>query len=175
MSLQQDLDDLRTEAMLSEERARKAMMDAARLAEELRMEQDNTQRIDAERRMMEGQVKDLQARLDDAEMNALKNGRKAAQKMEARVKDLECELDGEQRRLADASKNLRKNDRRMKELEFQEDEDRKQMEHMTDVVDKLQQKVRKTYCVCGRKRKRKRRREGKKLSLLLEVGESKEK
>ncbi len=75
-------------------------------------------------------------------MNALKNGRKAAQKMEARVKDLENELDAEQRRLGDATKNLRKSERKMKELEFQEDEDRKQMEHMADIVDKLQQKVR---------------------------------
>ena len=87
-----------------------------------------------------------QGRLDDAEMNALKNGRKAAQKMEARVKDLENELDSEQRRLADATKNLRKGERRMKEMEFQEDEDRKQMEHMTDIVDKLQQKVGQWHC-----------------------------
>ncbi len=74
-------------------------------------------------------------------MNALKNGRKAAQKMELRVKDLENELDGEQRRLADASKNLRKADRKMKEMEFQEEEDRKQQHHLGDLVDKLQQKV----------------------------------
>ena len=75
-------------------------------------------------------------------MNALKNGRKAAQKMEARAKELENELDSEQRRLADGSKNLRKGERRLKELEFQEDEDRKQMQHLADLVNKLQDKVR---------------------------------
>ena len=53
-------------------------------------------------------------------MNALKNGRKAAAKMEARIKELENELDAEQRRLGDASKNLRKGERKVKELEFQE-------------------------------------------------------
>lgn len=74
-------------------------------------------------------------------MNALKNGRKAAAKMEARIKELENELDAEQRRLGDASKNLRKGERKLKELEFQEEEDRKQHEHMADLVDKLQQKV----------------------------------
>ena len=74
-------------------------------------------------------------------MNALKNGRKAAAKMEARIKELENELDAEQRRLGDASKNLRKGERKVKELEFQEEEDRKQHEHMADLVDKLQQKV----------------------------------
>ena len=84
----------------------------------------------------------LKVRLDDAETNALKNGRKAAQKMESRVRELESELDSEQRRLADATKNLKKAERKMKEMEFQEDEDRKQHEHMADLCDKLQQKVR---------------------------------
>ena len=50
-------------------------------------------------------------------------------------------MDGEQRRLGDASKNLRKAERRIKELDFQGEEDRKQQEHMQDLVDKLQQKV----------------------------------
>ena len=83
-------------------------------------------------------------------MNALKNGRKAAAKMEARIKELENELDGEQRRLADASKNMRKAERKVKEMEFQEQEDAKQHAHMEDVVDRLQQKVKKTaisYCI----------------------------
>ncbi len=61
--LQQDLEDLKTEAMLAEEKARKAMMEAAKLAEDLRIEQDNAQRYEAERKMMEAQVKDLQVSL----------------------------------------------------------------------------------------------------------------
>jgi hypothetical protein len=47
-------------------------------------------------------------------MNALKNGKKAAQKLESRIHDLENELDGEQRRLGDSTKNLRKAERRLK-------------------------------------------------------------
>ena len=61
----------------------------------------------------------MQVRLDDAEMNALKNGKKAAAKMESRIKELEAELDSEQRRMADAVKNLRKSERKIKEMEFQ--------------------------------------------------------
>jgi len=60
------------------------------------------------------------------------------------VRGLETELDGEQRRHADAQKNLRKSERRIKELTFQSDEDRKNHERMQDLVDKLQQKI-KTY------------------------------
>lgn len=58
-------------------------------------------------------------RLDEAENNALKGGKKAIAKLEQRVRELENELDGEQRRHADAQKNLRKSERRIKELSFQ--------------------------------------------------------
>ena len=43
----------------------------------------------------------------------------AIQKLEQRIRELEQELDGEQRRHADAQKNLRKSERRIKELTFQ--------------------------------------------------------
>merc|ERR1712241_831305 len=49
-------------------------------------------------------------------------------------KDIEAELDGEQRRLGDATK----------ELSFRQDEDRKNAERMQELVDKLQNQVR-TY------------------------------
>ncbi len=55
--------------MLTEERARKSMMEAAKLAEDLRAEQDNTQRLDGERRMMEQQVKELQVMVVNQSIN----------------------------------------------------------------------------------------------------------
>ncbi|XP_011506374.1 PREDICTED: myosin heavy chain, muscle isoform X3 [Ceratosolen solmsi marchali] len=143
-TLHSDLDELLNEAKNSEEKAKKAMVDAARLADELRAEQDHAQTQEKLRKALETQIKDLQVRLDEAEANALKGGKKAIQKLEQRVRELENELDGEQRRHADAQKNLRKSERRIKELAFQADEDRKNHERMQDLVDKLQQKI-KTY------------------------------
>jgi hypothetical protein len=51
---------MNTEAMLTEDKSKRAMMDAAKLADDLRMEQEMTIRSDGERKMMEAQVKDLQ-------------------------------------------------------------------------------------------------------------------
>ena len=62
----------------------------------------------------------------------------------SQVRDLESELDGEQRRHAETQKNMRKADRRLKELAFQADEDRKNQERLQDLIDKLQGKI-KTY------------------------------
>ncbi|XP_026481129.1 myosin heavy chain, muscle-like isoform X4 [Ctenocephalides felis] len=143
-TLHSDLDELLNEAKNSEEKAKKAMVDAARLADELRAEQDHAQTQEKLRKGLETQIKELQVRLDEAEANALKGGKKAIAKLEQRVRELENELDGEQRRHADAQKNLRKSERRIKELSFQAEEDRKNHERMQDLVDKLQQKI-KTY------------------------------
>ena len=51
--------------------------------------------------------------------SAPQNGRKIIAKLEERLRSLESELDHEQRRHGEASKNLRKADRRIKELLFQ--------------------------------------------------------
>merc|ERR1712045_826869 len=136
-----DLDEMASEASLSEEKAQKAMIDAARLADELRSEQECAQTLERDRKLLEAQVKDLQARLDDAEQNALKGGKKAMGKMDTRIRELESELDAENRRMADAQKGLRKSERKIKELTYAQDEDRKNHERMQALIDQLQGKI----------------------------------
>jgi len=130
------------EAQLSEEKARKAMIDAAQLADELRAEQELAQALERDRKLLECQAKEMQQRLDEAETNALKNGKKAMNKMETRIRELESEMDAENRRLGDAGKNLRKSERRIKELTYAADEDRKNYERMQGLIDQLQGKIR---------------------------------
>ena len=129
------------EARMSEEKAQRAMIDAARLAEELRAEQDLAAQLEREKKVVEAQVKDLQARVDEAEMNALKGGKKAMHKMESRIRELESEMDAESRRLGDAQKNLRKAERTIKELTFAGDEDKKNHQRMQSLVDQMQSKI----------------------------------
>ena len=130
-----------TEAQLSEEKAQKAMIDAARLADELRSEQELAQNFEKDRKLLECQLKDMQNRLDEAESNALKGGKKAMNKMDTRIRELESELDAENRRYADSQKSLRKTERRIKELTYSQDEDRKNQERMQILIDQLQTKT----------------------------------
>merc|ERR1719391_1539880 len=127
--------------MLCEDKAAKAMVDAARLADELRSEQDNAQMTEKQRRLLEAQAKEMQNQLDEAETNALKGGKKAMNKMETRIRELESELDAEGRRFADGQKNLRKSERRIKELTYASDEDRKNHERMQSLIDQLQGEI----------------------------------
>jgi hypothetical protein len=59
--------------------------DAARLAEELRLEQEHAIQVERLRKGLEQQIKDLQTRLDEAEGNALKGGKRIISKLEQRV------------------------------------------------------------------------------------------
>merc|ERR1719297_154257 len=122
-----DLDEMTNEAKLSEDKAARAMVDAARLADELRCEQAPSMALEKDKKLLEAQCKDTGARADEAEVNALKGGRKAMIKMETRIRELESELDAESRRNTDVLKNLRKAERSIKELTFAGDEDRKAM------------------------------------------------
>merc|ERR1719192_1147431 len=140
-TLQADCDEMASEAALSEEKAQRAMIDAARLADELRAEQDMAQCLERERRLLEAQLKDMQARVDEAQSNALKGGKKAMTRMDTRIRELESELDAENRRGADSQKNLRKSERKIKEPSYQQDEDRKNHERMQGLIDQLQGKI----------------------------------
>merc|ERR1712241_500300 len=140
-TLNGDMDEMSSEALLSDEKAKKAMVDAARLADELRLEQEVALGYERDRKLFECQVKDCQQRLDEAEANALKGGKKAMNKMEGRIRELESEVDAEARRCADAVKNLRKSERRIKEMTYASDEDRKNHERMQALIDQLQSKI----------------------------------
>merc|ERR1712142_1173208 len=137
-----DLDEMTSEAHCSEEKAKRAMCDAARLANELRCEQDAAMTLERDNKLLEAQCKDAQIRCDEAEQNALKGGKKAITTMESRIRELESELNAENRRFTDSQKNLRKTERHVKELTYTQEEDKKNHERMQGMIDNLQAKIR---------------------------------
>merc|ERR1712071_217532 len=141
VQIQGEVDDIVQEARNAEEKAKKAITDAAMMAEELKKEQDTSAHLERMKKNLEVTVKDLQHRLDEAENLAMKGGKKQLQKLESRVRELEGEVEAEQRRGVDAVKGVRKYERRVKEHSYQTEEDKKNVSRLQDLVDKLQLKV----------------------------------
>ncbi|XP_048410807.2 myosin-2-like isoform X2 [Stegostoma tigrinum] len=139
--LQSEMEDVVQESRNAEEKARKAIADAAMMAEELKKEQDTSAHLERMKKNLDQTVKDLQFRLNEAEQLALKGGKKQIQKLETRIRELENELEAEQKRAAEAIKGSRKYERRVKEMTFQSVEDHKNLSRLQDLVDKLQLKV----------------------------------
>ncbi|KAJ8413255.1 hypothetical protein AAFF_G00092510 [Aldrovandia affinis] len=139
--LQSEVEEAVQECRNAEEKAKKAITDAAMMAEELKKEQDTSAHLERMKKNTEQTIKDLQHRLDEAEQIAMKGGKKQVQKLEARVRELENEVEMEQKKSSDSLKGIHKYERRIKELTYQTEEDRKNLARLQNLVDKLQLKV----------------------------------
>merc|ERR1712117_924101 len=131
-TLQAEIDDALAQAKNSEEKSKRAMVDAARLADELRSEQDHANAEGRGKRSLDTQLAELENRLAEAEAAAMKGGKAAMSKLEMKIRELEVELGGVQSRTQENYKA------------FQQDEDKKNQDRMSDLAQKLQAKI-KTY------------------------------
>merc|ERR1711935_505937 len=139
-TMQAEIDDMLHQAKNSEEKAKKAMVDAARLADELRSEQDHVSVLSKSKRSLESQMAEMENRLADTNENAMRGGKNAMAKLESRIRELE----NVQSHTGDNMKGHQKAERKIKELQFQNDEDKKNQDRMSELATKLQQKI-KTY------------------------------
>jgi len=143
-TLQAEIDDMLAQAKNSEEKSKRAMVDAARLADELRSEQDHANAEARGKRTLDSQLAELDNRLSDAEAAAMKGGKNAMSKLEMKIRELEMELGNVQSHTQENYKAFQRAERRIKELQFQQDEDRKNQDRMGELANKLQSKI-KTY------------------------------
>merc|ERR1712098_160445 len=143
-TLQAEIDAMLQAAKNAEEKSKKAMVDAARLADELRAEQDHATSMASAKNALNNQFGDLEARLADAEAAAAKGGKAAMAKLEGKIRELEAELASTQARTGEAGKAFQRAERKVKELQFSQVEDKKNQDRMSDLASKLQAKI-KTY------------------------------
>merc|ERR1711874_214011 len=95
-TIQAEVDAMLGAAKNAEEKSKKAMVDAARLADELRAEQDHASAQASSEQSLNNQFGQLEARLSDAENAAARGGKAAMAKLENKVHELEAELAGTQ-------------------------------------------------------------------------------
>lgn len=161
---QADLDEATKELHAADERANRALADAARALEQLHEEQEHSMKIDALRKSLEEQVwnwlkkssfldwslkitmfffqvKQLQVQIQEAEAAALLGGKRVIAKLETRIRDLETALDEETRRHKETQNALRKKDRRIKEMQMVVDEEHKNFIMAQDTADRLCEKL----------------------------------
>merc|ERR1712168_264977 len=143
-TVQAEIDAMLVAAKNAEEKSKKAMVDAACLADELRAEQDHATSLGTAKNSLGNQLGELEGRLADAENAAMKGGKAAMAKMEGKIRELEAELASTQSRTGEAAKALQRAERKGKELAFAQGEDRKNQDRMSELAAKLQGKI-KTY------------------------------
>merc|ERR1712033_52000 len=89
------------------------------------------------RKQLEIEIREITVRLEEAEAFAQKEGKRMGAKLQARLRDLEAELEAEQRRVREAIAGQRKAERFYKELMMQTEDDRKIMVELQSANDQL--------------------------------------
>ncbi|GLG92509.1 Paramyosin, long form [Gryllus bimaculatus] len=136
-----DYDEITRELRVSDERYQRVQSELRHTVELLHEEQERIVKIDAIKKSLEVEVKNLSVRLEEVEANAIIGGKRVISKLEARVRDLELELDEEKRRHAETLKILRKKERTVKEVLIQQEEDQKNISLLQESLDKSVQKI----------------------------------
>merc|ERR1711994_239750 len=139
--MQADLDNMLASCKNSEEKAKKAMVDAGRLADELRAEQDHAGAQERAARSTEVSLSEMQKKAEEASFAMARGAAQIPAKLESRSRDIEQELNRTIQMTDEVHKSITKGERRVKELLFQQEENKKNQDRITDLVDKLQQKI----------------------------------
>merc|ERR1712201_23153 len=142
-TLQAEIDGMLVSAKNAEDKAKKAMVDAARLADELRAEQEHVGPLGTGKNSLSNALGELEGRLSDAENVALKSGKTAMAKLEGKIRELEAELASTQSRTGEANKAYQRAERKAKELSFAQGEDKKNQDRMSELASKLKIKTHK--------------------------------
>merc|ERR1719260_185302 len=139
--MQADLDNMLASCKNSEEKAKKAMVDAGRLADELRSEQDHSAAQAKAARTTEVSLSEMQKKAEEASFTMARGAAQIPAKLEERAHTIEMELNRTIQHTDELHKTITKGERRVKELLFQQEENKKNQDRITDLVDKLQQKI----------------------------------
>merc|ERR1712080_390008 len=97
-TIQAEVDAMLQAAKNAEEKSKKAMVDAARLADDLRAEQDHAAAQASAKQSLSNELAQLEGRLSDAEAAVARGGKAAMAKLESKIRDLEAELANTQAR-----------------------------------------------------------------------------
>lgn len=136
-----DYEEVTKELRVSDERYQRVQNELKHTVEILHEEQERIVKIEAIKKSLEIEVKNLSVRLEEVEANAIVGGKRIISKLEARIRDLELELDEEKRRHSETVKILRKKERNIKEVMIQVEEDSKNIALLQESLDKASQKV----------------------------------
>jgi len=139
--LQKEIEELENEAKAGDEKAAKAAEEIAKVMGDLKAANEATSNTEKSRTILAKQVAELQEQLEEAENSGANALKVSMRKLEARILDLESDLDTEARRSADTAKMARKSDKKVKELQFQLEDERNTSARHVETADKLNEKV----------------------------------
>ncbi|KAM4650637.1 LOW QUALITY PROTEIN: myosin-9 [Discoglossus pictus] len=134
--LEEELEEEQGNTELVNDRLRKSTLQIDQLNTDLNAERSNAQKNDNARQQMERQNKELKTKLQEME-GAVKSKFKASiTALEAKIAQLEEQLDAETKERQNASKQVRRSEKKLKDLMMQVEDERRNSEQFKDQAEK---------------------------------------
>ncbi|KAM9171080.1 myosin-9 [Pangshura tecta] len=134
--LEEELEEEQSNTEMVNDRLKKANLQIDQINTDLNAERSNAQKNENARQQMERQNKELKAKLQEME-SAVKSKFKASiTALEAKIAQLEEQLDSETKERQAAGKQVRRAEKKLKDVLLQVDDERRNTEQYKDQVDK---------------------------------------
>ncbi|KAM9784098.1 myosin-9-like isoform X2 [Syngnathus typhle] len=139
--LEEEVEEEQCNTELMNDRMKKAMLQTEQMTVELAAERSAAQRVEGARSQMERQNKDLKLKLQELEGTVKSKYKANMTALEAKIAQLEEQLDFETRERQSASKLVRRTEKKLKEVVLQVDDERRNTEQYKDQADKLNSRL----------------------------------
>uniref|UniRef100_A0A8C9TA04 Myosin, heavy chain 11b, smooth muscle n=1 Tax=Scleropages formosus TaxID=113540 RepID=A0A8C9TA04_SCLFO len=136
VELEEELEEEQNNMETLADKLKKSIQQVDQLNSELQAERATNQKSESTRQQVERQNKELKAKLQELENQAKSKFKSSISALEARVQQLEDQLEQENREKQAAAKAMRQKDKKLKELILQMEDERKQAVQYKDQMDK---------------------------------------
>ncbi|XP_061557639.1 myosin-9-like isoform X2 [Phycodurus eques] len=139
--LEEEVEEEQCNTELINDRLKKAMLQTEQMTVELAAERSSSQRVEGARSQLERQNKDLKLKLQEFEGTMKTKYKANITALEAKIAQLEEQLDFETRERQSASKLVRRTEKKLKEVVLQVEDERRNTEQCKDQADKLNSRM----------------------------------
>ncbi|XP_012723292.2 myosin-9 isoform X2 [Fundulus heteroclitus] len=139
--LEEELEEEQCNTELVNDRLKKAMLQTDQANIELTAERSASQRLEGARSQLERQNKELKLKLQELEGTVKSKYKANMAALEAKIAQLEEQLDMETRERQTATKLVRRTEKKLKEVILQVDDERRNAEQHKDQADKLNSRM----------------------------------
>ncbi|XP_006790921.1 myosin-11a [Neolamprologus brichardi] len=134
--LEEELEEEQSNMEILNDRLRKSTQQVDQLNNELQTERTTSQKNESARQQLDRQNKELKAKLQEMENQVKSKFKSSISALEAKVAQLEEQLEQENRDKQTTAKNMRQKDKKLKDLMLQVEDERKQAEQYKDQAEK---------------------------------------
>jgi len=136
-SLEEELEEERTQTELMMEKVKRGNLQVEQINVELQDERTAAQALDNTRMTLERQNKELQGKLADMESSLRSRNKNTVATLEAKVANLEVQLDQEAKERQQLNKAVRRGDKKQKDMQMQMEEERAHTESYKQQLEKV--------------------------------------